>query len=247
VNTAEYERMFEAEETQWWYAGMRAIGLAVLEPPLARLADGHPLDILDAGCGTGLNLRHLGEHGRALGVDLSPEALRFCRRRGVSAARASVLALPFPEGTFDCVTSFDVLYHTWVEDDQAAARELARVLRPGGLLLLRVPALRMLRGAHDQAVHGRHRYSGNEVRALLAGAGLGVERVTYCNTFLFPIVALRRTLDRLTGRTGSDVAFLPAPLEWTFRHALLAEAALLKRGLGLPIGASVMALARKPA
>ena len=73
MNTAEYERMFEAEETQWWYAGMRAIGLAVLEPPLARLANGRSLAILDAGCGTGLNLRHLGEHGRALGVDLSAD------------------------------------------------------------------------------------------------------------------------------------------------------------------------------
>jgi SAM-dependent methyltransferase len=247
VNEDEYERMFEAEETQWWYAGMRAIGLAVLEPPLARLGNGHRLDILDAGCGTGLNLRHLGERGRALGVDLSPEALRFCRRRGVQAARASLLALPFPDGVFDCVTSFDVLYHTWVTDDRAATRELARVLRPGGLLLLRVPALRLLRGAHDQAVHGRHRYRGGEVRGLLSEAGLAVERLTYCNTLLLPLVAARRTLDRLTGRSGSDVAFLPAPLEWAFRHALLAEAALLRRGVGLPIGASVVALARKPA
>jgi SAM-dependent methyltransferase len=248
VNTAEYERMFEAEETQWWYAGMRAIGLALLDPPLARLKDhGRPPLILDAGCGTGLNLRHLGERGRALGVDLSPEALRFCGRRGVSAARASLLALPFPDRIFDCVTSFDVLYHAWVTDDRAATRELVRVLRPGGLLLLRVPALRMLWGAHDQAVHSRHRYRRSEVFSLLTAAGLEVERISYCNTLLFPIVALRRSLDRLTGRAGSDVGFLPAPLEWAFRKALLAEASHLARGRGLPFGASLVALARKPA
>jgi SAM-dependent methyltransferase len=248
VNPAEYERMFEAEETQWWYAGMRAIGLALLKAPLSRLGDGRARPrILDAGCGTGLNLHHLGEGGRALGVDLSAEALSFCRRRGVLAARASLLRLPFADGLFDCVTSFDVLYHAWVTDDRAAMGELVRVLRPGGLLLLRVPALKMLRGAHDLEVHTRHRYRRREVVSLLGEAGLAVERVTYCNTVLFPLVALRRGLDRLTGRRGSDVGFLPSPLEWAFRQALLLEAAFLRRGLSLPIGASLVALGRKPA
>jgi SAM-dependent methyltransferase len=139
-----------------------------------------------------------------------------------------------------------VIYHAWVTDDRAAVREMARVLRPGGLLLLRVPALKMLWGAHDRAVHSRHRYTRREVGALLRGEGLQVVRLTYGNSLLFPVLALRRGLDRLTGRQGSDVGFLPAPLEWTFRKLLETEA-LLVRGLSLPIGASVFALARKPA
>jgi SAM-dependent methyltransferase len=243
VKVEEYARMFAAEETQWWYAGMRAISLALLAPALPPRPDS--ARILDAGCGTGNNLRHLARHGRAVGVDLSDDALRFCRARGVAAAKASLLALPFPDAAFDCVTSFDVLYHRWVRDDRAAVAEMARVLRPGGVLLVRVPALRALWGAHDEAVLSRHRYTRGEVKALLEGAGLEVVRAVYGNSLLFPLVAARRTLDRLTGRHGSDVSFLPAPLEWAFRAVLGLEARLVRR-VSFPVGASVFALARRP-
>jgi SAM-dependent methyltransferase len=243
MNPEEYRRMFDAEETQWWYAGMRAISFSLLEAALDSGAG--PARILDAGCGTGHNLRRLAAHGPAVGCDLSDEALRFCRLRGAAVARAGLLALPFGDGSFSCVTSFDVLYHRWVEDDRAAVQEMARVLRPGGLLLLRVPALKVLWGAHDNAVHSRHRYTGGEVRRLLVSEGLEILRLTYGNSFLLPVIALRRFLDRLTGRQGSDVSFLPAPLEWAFRSLLLLEARLVKR-VSLPLGASVFALARKP-
>jgi SAM-dependent methyltransferase len=242
VNLEEYRRMYEAEERQWWYAGMRAISLSLLEGALPGASRPRTLD---AGCGTGNNLAVLGRRGPAVGIDVSEEALRFCRSRGVAAARGSTLSLPFPAGAFDCVTSFDVLYHRWVEDDRAAVGELARVLREGGVLLVRVPALKMLWGAHDEAVHSRHRYTASEVRALLEGGGLHVERLTYANSFLFPLLALRRGLDRLTGRHGSDVGFLPAPLEWAFRGLLGLEARLVRR-ISLPVGGSVFALARKP-
>ena len=243
MKTEEYARMFAAEETQWWYAGMRAISLALLAPALPPLPES--ARILDAGCGTGNNLRHLARHGRAVGVDLSDDALRFCRSRGVAAAKAGLLALPFPDASFDCVTSFDVLYHRWVRDDRAAVAEMARVLRPGGVLLVRVPALRALWGAHDEAVLSRHRYTRGEVKALLEWAGLEVVRAVYGNSLLFPLVAARRTLDRLTGRHGSDVSFLPAPLEWAFRAVLGLEARLVRR-VSFPVGASVFALARRP-
>jgi SAM-dependent methyltransferase len=241
MERAEYPRMYEAEERHWWYAGMRAISLGLLRSTLAPPASAR---LLDAGCGTGNNLRHLAAFGRAVGVDLSEEAVRFCRERGVAAARAELLRLPFAGGAFDAVTSFDVIYHRWVEDDRAAVREMARVLRPGGLLLVRVPALRLLWGAHDAAVHSRHRYTRRELRALLESEGLEVLRASYCNSLLLPVVAARRLLDRVTGRQGSDVAFLPAPLEWAFGAALRLEARLLRR-LSFPLGASVVALARR--
>jgi SAM-dependent methyltransferase len=236
--------MFEAEETQWWYAGQRAIASALLRPALGTGAKG-PRRLLDAGCGTGFNLLALGRLGRATGVDLAPEAIAFCRERGVRVARASLLALPFPDQAFDAVTSFDVVYHAWVSDDRAAVAEMARVVRSGGLLLVRVPALKVLWGAHDAEVQSRHRYTRRELRALLEACGLRVERATYCNFLLFPLLLARRTLDRLLGREGSDVGFLPAPLEWAFSRALLAEAALVRAGLSFPVGASVLALARR--
>jgi SAM-dependent methyltransferase len=245
VKPAEYRRMYEAEETQWWYAGQRAIASALLEPALGAVDAPGERRLLDAGCGTGYNLLALARLGRATGIDLAPEAVAFCRERGVRALRASLLALPFPDAAFDAVTSLDVIYHVWVTDERAAVAEMARVLRPGGVLLVRVPALRALWGAHDVEVQSRHRYTRGELRALLDGCGLRVERATYCNSLLFPLLLVRRTFDRLLGREGSDVGFLPAPLEWAFGRALRVEAALVRRGLAFPLGASVVALARR--
>ncbi len=241
MKLAEYERMFQAEEKQWWYAGMRAISFSLLD----RQGQAGAPRFLDAGCGTGNILVHLGGRGTAVGVDLAEEALRFCRTRGVGVARAGLLELPFRDEVFDCVTSLDVLYHRWVTDELAATREMCRVLRPGGLLLVRVPALELLRGAHDEAVLGQRRYTRRRLRGLLEGAGLEVLRATYANTFLFPLLLLRRGLDRVTGRTGSDVGFLPLFLERTFRGLLEWEAWLI-RHVSLPLGTSLFALARRP-
>ena len=236
--------MFEAEERQWWYAGMRSIAFALLDQALP--SSGGRL-FLDTGCGTGNNLLHLQERRlRAVGIDLSEDAIRFCRTRAVPAVRASVDALPFASGSFDGVTSFDVIYHTGVKDDRAALAEMARVLMPGGLLLVRVPAFKALWGAHDEAVHSRHRYTRGELVALLEGCGFVTARATYCNFFLFPLLIARRTLDRVLGRHGSDVQFLPAPLERAFRGLLEIEARLV-RLLSFPFGSSVVVLGRKRA
>jgi SAM-dependent methyltransferase len=242
VKPVEYRRMFEAEERQWWYAGQRAVALALLEP----WARERRLLLLDAGCGTGFNLVALARFGPTLGIDLSQEAISFCRERGVRAVRGSVLRLPFRAEAFEAVTSFDVIYHDWVGDDRAAVAEMTRVLSPGGALLVRVPALELLRGAHDAEVLTRRRYTLGELQALVAGCGLRVQRSTYCNSLLFPLLLARRTLDRLLGRHGSDVGFLPPPLESLFRRVMELEAFCVRRGLRFPVGASAVVLATKP-
>jgi SAM-dependent methyltransferase len=221
---------------------MRRIARALLTPLLPRGVAGRR--ILDAGCGTGWNLQDLSVFGDTYGVDLSPLAVITTRRRGGRVTQGNLLGLPYASSSFDVVTSFDVLYHAWVEDDAQAVRELARVLKPGGLMLVKVPALKILWGAHDEAVHSRHRYTRGELERLLEGAGLELVRSTYANSLLFPLLLTRRFLDRALNRHGSDVALLSPLLERAFGALLSVEAGLLG-ALNLPIGASVFAVARK--
>ncbi len=242
MNPEEYRRMADLEGVQWWYAGMRRIARALLTPLLPAGVKGRR--VLDAGCGTGWNLQDLSIFGDTYGVDLSPLAVITTRRRGGRVAQGNLLGLPYASSSFDVVTSFDVLYHAWVVDDAQAVRELARVLKPGGLMLVKVPALKILWGAHDEAVHSRHRYTRGELERLLESAELKVVRATYANSLLFPVLLSRRFLDRALNRHGSDVALLPPFLESLFGGLLSIEAGLL-RGLNLPIGASVFAVARK--
>ena len=245
MNPEEYGRMADLEGVQWWYAGMRRIARSLLSPLLPLSGAGNRR-ILDAGCGTGWNLQDLSIFGETHGVDLSPLAVRMTKTRGGRVSRGDLASLPYRNGSFDVVTSFDVLYHAWIRDDVGAVRELARVLKPGGLMLLKVPALKILWGAHDEAVHSRHRYTRAELEALVEKGGLTLIRSTYANSLLFPVLLGRRFLDRALDRHGSDVALLPPLLERTFGALLRLEAALIG-ALSLPIGASVFALARKPA
>ncbi|MEO5760913.1 MAG: methyltransferase domain-containing protein [Vicinamibacteria bacterium] len=244
MNAEEYRRMADLEGVQWWYAGMRKIARSLLTPLLpANAAAGRRL--LDAGCGTGWNLQDLSTFGETHGIDLSPLAVITTRRRGGRVIQGNLLELPYASASFDVVTSFDVIYHAWVKDDAQAIGELARVLKPGGLMLIKAPALKILWGAHDEAVHSRHRYNRAEMEALVEGASLKLIRSTYANSLLFPVLLTRRFLDRALNRHGSDVALLPPLIEKLFGGLLSIEASLLG-AFNLPIGASAFAIARKP-
>jgi SAM-dependent methyltransferase len=234
----EYDRIAQLEGRHWWYRGMQAIAAGWLArwvwPRLAGdNGSGKRLQVLDAGCGTGGGLRWLAAHGHATGIDLHPLAVAYAGHSGQPVARASVCALPFPGGHFDLVTSFDVLYHAAIADDGAALRELARVLRPGGWLLVRVPAHDWLRGAHDRQVHTRERYSAPGLRRRLTAAGFAVRRLSYAGLWLLPPAVLRRLVQRP-----------PAPHQ-TFFLLLRAEAMWLRHA-PLPVGLSVVALAQRP-
>jgi SAM-dependent methyltransferase len=241
MDAAEYATMYAVEDRLWWYAGMRRISQTLLDEHCA----GRPLDVLDAGCGTGANLAMLARYGVAAGIDIEPLALGFCTQRGLTRlARGSVIELPFAAHTFDLVTSFEVLYHMAVHDDTAALREFARVLRPGGWLLLRLPAYDWLRGRHDVVVHTRRRYTTYDVRRKVEAAGMQVVRLSYANTLLFPLALGKRLAERLSpAGAGSDVG-PPPPGNGLLTAILSAEAVWLRRW-SLPFGLSVLCLARK--
>jgi SAM-dependent methyltransferase len=206
--------------------------------------------VLDVGCGTGAMLAHLSRYGRVLGVDADAAAIRFCRRRGVREVRhVPPGPLPFAGGSFGLVTALDVIEH--VPDDAAAVREITRVLTPGGVALITVPAFPILWGRQDEIAHHLRRYRARDLRALVEGADLELLELSHFNTVLFaPIAAIRlaRRLARRRPADGdlrSDFAMTrPGRLNDLLARLFAAEAPLVARRR-LPFGVSILALARK--
>ena len=237
----EYGRTARAERDLWWFRELREVWTGLLER--AGCGEG---PILDAGCGTGANLAELARspRRRPVGLDLHPLALLHARRATPAPlVRGSVEHLPFADRTFAAVVCTDVLYHAGVESDARALCEIRRVLRPGGMVVLNLPAFEALRSAHDRAVHTARRYTRGRIRELLEQAGLRPIRIVHWNGLLFLPAALYRLLGR-RGRTRSDLANPPAPLHAILRAIGRADAALALAGL-LPFGLSIAAVARR--
>jgi SAM-dependent methyltransferase len=243
MNPAEYAAMFAVEDRHWWYVGVRR----EVERWLGHIrpADGRKLRILDAGCGTGGLLANLRTPGWRVGVEISAHGIGFARTRSLTAlAQASVSALPFGDESFDAVVSIDVLCHAGVEERQAV-EEASRVLRPGGLLLVQVPAFEWLYGEHDAAVWTKRRYRRAEIAALLAGAGLTARRSAYRNALLFPAAAIARIAKRgrrYSDEARSDVRPVPAPVN-RFLSSVLALERRLR--VAFPFGLSVFCVGEK--
>jgi SAM-dependent methyltransferase len=252
VEPSEYERIARLEGSHFWYRGLHALVLAALARhlPAASAALGgataeRPL-ILDAGCGPGGLTVQLLALGRVVGLDRSALALQFAATHArLPLLQASVSALPLAAGSVDAVVCLDVLYHRAVPDDRAALAELAAACRPGGLLLLNLPAHAWLAGPHDAQVHTARRYDRAQVRALARAAGLEVVRLSWFNCALLPAAVATRRLSGRRDRPHSDVQALPAPINAPLSAWMRLEAALALRGL-LPWGLSLFAVLRRP-
>jgi SAM-dependent methyltransferase len=240
----DYEFLFNIEEDFWWFVAMRRITDSLLAEEL----QGRKLIILDAGCGTGFNLLHFQKAGHSpFGFDFSPDAIAGVHRRGFrKVARASVTEIPYASETFDLAYSFEVIDE--VSDSDRAIRELFRVLKPGGFLLLRLPAFDWLRSSHDADIGTLHRYTIAEMEKQLTAAGFTIRRSTYANCLLFPVVVFRRFLKHLGIGGGTDTKPLPTGLQWldpVFRMVLGLEAGLIQRNVRLPFGLSAICYAEK--
>jgi ubiquinone/menaquinone biosynthesis C-methylase UbiE len=233
-----------AEATHFWFHGFRAY----MVPQIAALAAGRrDLRLIDCGCGTGFNLGLLQPYGRVFGFDFSHSGVTRTRARGIPVARADLQRIPFADNTFDLATSFDVLQS--VPDDTQALREMARILKPGGYVLLNVTAMEWLRGDHSDVWGEQRRYTTEHGAHLLYAAGLQPVRLAYLFGSLVPLMLAVRTgqrLMRLFRRPTGDfdltvpVAPVNAALTWMVRT----EAALARR-VPLPVGSSIMIVGRK--
>lgn len=238
-----YASFYEVEGSHWWYRGRRKIISSFVREICSHIKDRRP-KILDVGCGTGANLVMLGEFGEAHGIDVSHDALAFCRERGLENVRhGAAEELPYKDGTFDLVTALDVVEH--LDDDAAGLREFHRVLRSGGHILLFVPTFMFLWGIQDDVSRHRRRYTLPELLKVVREAGFVVERATYANiTFFLPILLVRKFM-RLTGiRTETENNIGLSAFNGVLGKVFGAEAAVLRR-MNLPFGVSALCVARK--
>ena len=237
----EYETMFRVEGTHWWYRALHRLIFQALE---GELPGWREREILDVGCGTGAILKQLGNPERNVGIDLAPEAISFCRRRGLNNVRqGDICALPFADASFDAVICSSVLYHQWVANLAGAVREMHRVLRPGGVLLVNVPAFPFLHSAHDEAVMTARRFKKAEIRQLLKEQDFKIRCLTYWTTFLFPLAVAARTLGG--SKMGRDFETTNTSFaQRVFAQVMALELRLL-RNVSLPFGVALLAVARK--
>ena len=236
--------MYEAEDTYWWFIGRRHLVRRLIQ----RLSGSTSYRrILDAGCGTGGTLDAVADLGEAWGVDISPDALDFCRGRGHTNLKlCSADALDFPDASFDVVLSCDVLEH--LDDDGKALREIRRVLRPGGYGIITVPAHKWLWSDHDIALEHRRRYSSGELRGKLKAANFRIVRFSYAVSMMFPALIGFRVYRRITpaGRKPQTEFLKVPPIASRMLIAMLRwEAAAICHGIHLPPGATLLAVVRK--
>ena len=241
------EMTARAEREHFWFHGFRRFVRPLLEDA-ARDVKGRVPTVLDCGCGTGNNLQMIRQYGRAFGIDLTYSGLAYARHhRERLIAQASATALPFPDRVFDIVTSFDVIYAL---DDTGAAtalKEMYRVMRPGGYLVLNVAALPVLRGNHSVLGGEVQRYTRRSLRRHFEDADFGVKRLTYTNISILPMVAGIRFAQRLIGhRESTQEISVPVPPVNAALKVLLAVEAAAVRWVDMPIGSSLLALARRP-
>ncbi|MEA2574154.1 MAG: hypothetical protein QOH93_1452 [Chloroflexia bacterium] len=246
----EYRIMREAEDVHWWYRGLRGVMFTLLG--LER-GEGLRTRILDAGCGTGGNIYALEQagFGHVLGFDYNSHGIYFCRERGLdNICQGSLMSVPFRDNSLEIIVSCDVINDEGLPDEMQALRELYRVLAPGGRLFLNLPAYNFLKGEHDKATSVARRYTTRGIAKQLRSVGFKVQRVTYWNMFLFPLVLAVRSVSRLRGRdeheqARSDINVPPSPFNSILTMVLGLEHKLLRR-INLPFGSSVGVVAVKP-
>ncbi|MBB3911350.1 SAM-dependent methyltransferase [Sphingomonas desiccabilis] len=238
-----YDRMAAHDSTHWWYRARRDI----LADYIARYAD-LPKDarVLEIGCGTGHNLPMLAAFGDVDAIEIDAAAREIASARlGKPVGEAPLPELTgVPEASYDLIAVLDVVEH--IEDDVAALAGMARRLKPGGKILVTVPAHQWMWSAHDVVNHHHRRYSKATMAKAIADAGLAHNGLRYFNSLLFPAALAARAVGKLTGKDDSDDSPPAKPLNLAFEKIFALERHLVGR-VPLPPGLSLITLLSRPA
>jgi SAM-dependent methyltransferase len=233
----------EIEAEHWWFVGRRRLFAREID----RRRIGPAARVLDLGTSTGTNLRMLRDVGfsNVAGLDLSEDALRSCLEKNLgNVVKGDITRLPFRDEQADLVLATDIIEH--VDDDQAAIREITRILRPGGTVLLAVPTFELLWGLQDEFAQHKRRYRKPGVERMLSDAGLIVERSYYFNYLLFLPILLARYLLRLIRPKLSSENEINSPIMNRLLGAVFAFDVATAPLIRPPFGVSAFVLATKP-
>jgi SAM-dependent methyltransferase len=236
-----YHDLHALEANHWWYRGMRAI----YEQLLRRHVHTETASVLDIGCGSGGNLPVLAPYGSVFGLDVASMALELWHEPAAGLVQGSAVALPVADACFDLVALLALVEH--VIDDVGVLQEAARVCRPAGVVLVNVPAYRFLWTDHDAANRHVRRYRARELKQKASAAGLNVVKMSYANTFLFPIAFATRLVQRMhqrVSRKGTarvDMFPMPEPLN-SWLASLLSLEGQIMNWISLPFGVSIVAV-----
>lgn len=248
MNPAEFANIAALEESFWWFRGMRRILFRLLDPLNSQYRPGR---VLEAGCGTGHFSRELERRygWRMVPLDLAAEGLHYGRSLGIPRmVQGDIAALPFADASFDALVSMDVIVHFPLGQEDRPFGEFIRVIKPGGLLILRVSALDILRSRHSQFAHERQRFTKPRLLSLASQHRLRVLRCTYLNSLLFPVALAKfRLYEPFLGSPAESGVQPVAPwLDNMLYQALALEEKWLGANRNFPVGQSLLLLAEKP-
>jgi len=234
-----YDSMAELDERHWWYVARRKVLAALIRRRVQPPKDAR---ILEIGCGTGHNLKMLSEFGTVAGLEIDEAARSFAEKRvGHEIFSAPLPELAgIPERHYDVVGAFDVIEH--ILDDEGAIASIARLLKPGGKLVMTVPAHQWMWSAHDVVNHHKRRYSKASLKRLIVGSPLKLEAIGYFNSLLFPVAVAERLASKARGKDDSKLSLPPAPINQALERTFAAERGLIG-SVPLPPGLSLFAVA----
>lgn len=244
MRSSEYQNIYKNEQTHFFYKANHALVINLVKKYLSEVKNPK---ILEAGCGTGLLAKKLSSFGVVEAIDISPEAVKLAKKRGIRAKIASVGKIPFKSSQFDLVTSIDVIYHKKIKSDKIVLNEFSRVLKPGGILIIRVPANKWLTRSTDAHVHTRERYELNNLAKKLKAAKFKVKKISYVNLILLPPAIISWIWEKIATPTStrSPLPQLPQTANFiAFKHLLFEN--YLLNFINLPFGLGIIAVCQKP-